>query len=106
MNAWELVRCYDKTRLNRGDTFEVPYCDYNASGALVARGTEEFSAARHYHTVANCTVWSWDGNRRRADGARVFVRLTSASIRSSDRRNFRELMARKYAEYPIVQCRF
>lgn len=24
MNAWELVRCYDKTRLNRGDTFEVP----------------------------------------------------------------------------------
>ena len=106
MNAWERVRCYDKTCIDRGETVEIPYRDYNTSGALVGRGTEEFSAVRRNHAVSHCTIWGWDGNTRRTDGARVFDRLGGASVRSSDKRNFRELMARKYSGYAIVQCRF
>ena len=49
MNAWERVRCYDKTCIDRGETVEIPYRDYNASGALVGCGTEEFSAVRHLY---------------------------------------------------------
>ena len=106
MKKWERVRIYGKIVAERGETFEVTYCDYDFCGHITCKGTEEFSASRYERSTTGCNVWGWDGITRRNDDARVFNRLCGMRVRKSDKQNFRELMAQKYHNYAVVQCRF
>lgn len=85
--------------------FEVAYEEYREDGTLKQTGTEDFSVARYHDQTEQRWIYTWDGQKRNAGNHRWFECREVIRISKGDLKTLKKVMADRYPEAEIIQCR-
>lgn len=101
LNRWTVE---DETGRKHTVQVEVAYKEYDCSGALIAKGTEDFSPERYY-SLRFCRLFGWDGVKRNRGGFRWFTPLGCATINRKDTGKLRHIATINHRDYPVIDLR-
>ncbi len=120
MKEWETLKVYGK-RLNTWGTLETlsngqqfyrnieqveyAYAEYDFTGKVINKGSEDFSFQRWDSGTAYYEIWTWDGQKVNKGGYRWFECARRVRINRADRKKLQQLAAKWFPEAAAIDIR-
>lgn len=115
MHEWDTLKVYgrilrswtttDSIGMEYPIQFEVSYNEYDATGKLVNKGTEDFSARRWADTTTVYGIWCWDGKKRNNGGNRHFRLAWHARVSTGNKYKLAHIAKLRYPEAATIDIR-
>lgn len=119
MKEWETLKVYGKrlnewkeTRIGRGSReyeatsqVEYAYTEYDFTGEVICKGSEDFSFRRWDSSTAYYEVWTWDGQKFNKGGYRWFECVMRVRINMADRKKLQQLAAKWFPKAAAIDIR-
>lgn len=83
---------------------EIEYTDFDETGSVLCKGSEDFSPERQRIEIEERWVYAWDGKKRNKGGYRWFEDHGLCRFRKTEKKAVKQFMQRRYSA-EILQLR-